>query len=298
MFASFAAEPLLTGLGAGGYMLVAPPGEPPVALDFFVAAPGLGRGAGEPHAPLREVDVDFGDAVQRFNVGAAAAGAYGTVAGPPSAAERYGRLPLAELVAPAVALARRGVEVNASQAFLFKILRPITESTPEARAHVHARRAAAGRGRRAPRPRPGGRARAARRRGSGAVLHRRRGRRRVRLGGRARRPADAGGPRRVRDRARATPVRVAYRGRTVVTNPPPSAGGILIALALAQLDRAPAPPGVGALLAAMEAAQAERTPAFLAGLAEPGFADGFVGRAGSAARRTSRPWTRTAGRAR
>ncbi|MFL6223210.1 MAG: gamma-glutamyltransferase, partial [Actinomycetes bacterium] len=34
---SFVAEPLLTGLGAGGYLLVAPPGQQPVLLDFFVA---------------------------------------------------------------------------------------------------------------------------------------------------------------------------------------------------------------------------------------------------------------------
>ena len=40
MFTSFATEPMLTGLGAGGYMLVARPGEEPVLLDFFVEAPG------------------------------------------------------------------------------------------------------------------------------------------------------------------------------------------------------------------------------------------------------------------
>ena len=40
---SFMAEPLLTGLGAGGYMLVAPPGGAPVLLDFMVAAPGAAR---------------------------------------------------------------------------------------------------------------------------------------------------------------------------------------------------------------------------------------------------------------
>ena len=50
MLASFACEPLLTGLGAGGYMLVVAPGrEAPVTLlDFFVEAPGRGadpRGA-------------------------------------------------------------------------------------------------------------------------------------------------------------------------------------------------------------------------------------------------------------
>ena len=81
MFTSFVAEPMLTGLGAGGYMLVAPPGQAPVLLDFFVEAPGRGLAPDAPHAPLRSIDVDFGDAVQSFNIGAAAAGPYGTVAG-------------------------------------------------------------------------------------------------------------------------------------------------------------------------------------------------------------------------
>ena len=42
MLASFVAEPLLTGLGAGGYMLVVPPDGEPVLLDFFVEASGRG----------------------------------------------------------------------------------------------------------------------------------------------------------------------------------------------------------------------------------------------------------------
>ena len=42
LLASFMTEPLLTGLGAGGYMLVAPPGGEPVLLDFMVEAPGRG----------------------------------------------------------------------------------------------------------------------------------------------------------------------------------------------------------------------------------------------------------------
>jgi gamma-glutamyltranspeptidase / glutathione hydrolase len=36
VLASWAAEPLLTGPGAGGYMLVAGAGEEPTLLDFFV----------------------------------------------------------------------------------------------------------------------------------------------------------------------------------------------------------------------------------------------------------------------
>ena len=281
MFASFAAEPLLTGLGAGGYLMIAPPGAPPVLLDFFVEAPGRGRAAGAPHAPLRAVEVDFGDAVQEFNVGPSAAGAYGTVAGAATAAERYARLPLAELVAPAIALSRRGVEVNASQAFLFKILRPIYESTQEAQAHFM------------PAGRPPAEGDVHRDPALADALERL--------------AADGPAPFYTGDVAAAVcdwvgergglltradlaayaavarePVRAAYRGRTVATNPPPNAGGILLALALALLDRAPSPPVIGALVDAMEAAQGERTPAFLEALAEPGFGATFMaGRLGA-----------------
>src|SRR5215218_113939 len=129
MLTSFVAEPLLTGLGAGGYMLVAAPGGADVLLDFFVAAPSEGE-----RAPLVPVDVSFGDAVQVFNVGAASCGVYGSPAGVHAAHARYGTFPLAELAAPAVALARAGVEVNAQQGYLFEILSPITEHTSESRA--------------------------------------------------------------------------------------------------------------------------------------------------------------------
>jgi gamma-glutamyltranspeptidase / glutathione hydrolase len=275
MLTSFVAEPMLTGLGAGGYMLVAPPGEEPVLLDFFVEAPGRGLAPGAPHAPLLAVDVDFGDAVQVFNIGAAAAGPYGTLAGAAAAAERFGRIPLAELVAPAAATARAGVVVNEQQAYLFKILSPITRATVEARAHfmpagrpprigdVHRDPALAEAlerfGAEGPAPFYTGDVAAA---VCDWVAER---------GGLLTR-ADLAAYEAV---ARA-PVRVCYRGQTVVTNPPPSAGGILLAYALALLDRGPAPPSVPAIVDAMEAAQAERTQEFLAGLSDPGFRERFT----------------------
>jgi len=275
MFTSWVAEPMLTGLGAGGYMLVAPPGEEPVLLDFFVEAPGRGLEPGAPHAPLLAVDVDFGDAVQVFNIGAAAAGPYGTVAGAAAAAERFARLPLADLVAAAAATARRGVTVNEQQAYLFHILSPITDATPEARAHFM------------PAGRPPRVGEVHRDPALADALER--------LAAEGPAPfytgdvaaavcdwvADRGGLLTRADLAAyaavaRAPVRVAYRGQTVVTNPPPSAGGILLAHALAQLDRGPSPPSVAAVVDAMEAAQAERTQEFLAGLSEPGFLERFT----------------------
>src|SRR3982074_2245906 len=58
MLVSFATEPLLTGLGAGGYMLVAGRGQRPTLLDFFVQAPTR-KGDGS-EAELQGVDVSFG----------------------------------------------------------------------------------------------------------------------------------------------------------------------------------------------------------------------------------------------
>src|ERR1700758_5160246 len=104
MLASFACEPLLTALGAGGYMLVAPPGGVPVLLDFFVEAPG--RGADPSRlAELVPISISFGDAIQVFNIGAASVGCYGVPAGLAEAAARFGTVPLSELVAPAARLA-------------------------------------------------------------------------------------------------------------------------------------------------------------------------------------------------
>jgi gamma-glutamyltranspeptidase / glutathione hydrolase len=274
MLTSFVAEPMLTGLGAGGYMLVAAPGTDPVLLDFFVSAPGHGADL-ERRAPLVPVDVSFGDAVQVFNIGASSCGVYGTPAGICVAAERFGTVPLADLVAPAAALARDGVTVNAEQAYVYEILVPIFSSTPEARAVLM----------------PEGRVPRA-----GDVMHDpAQADTLERLGAEGAAPfydgdigaaicdrvCELGGTLTRADLAayRAEPrdpVHVRYRGREVLTNPPPSAGGTLLAYALALLERAGGHPDPLALVQAMERAQDERTPEFLAGLAEPGFLARFM----------------------
>jgi gamma-glutamyltranspeptidase/glutathione hydrolase len=276
MLTSFVAEPLLTGFGAGGYMLAAFPSRAPILLDFFVEAPGRGADLSA-RAPLEPVDVSFGDAVQVFNVGAASCGVYGTPAGIEAACGRFGSVPLADLAAPAAALAREGVAVNAQQAYLFEILAPIYESTPEGRAHFDVD---------GERPREGD---VLRDPALADALER--------LGAEGSAPfytgdigaavsdwvlARGGALTRADLAAYATeprePVRVAYRGRDVLTNPPLSAGGTLLAYSLALLERgSTGPPDELELVRVMEAAQAERTPAFLDGLAEPGFLARFLG---------------------
>jgi gamma-glutamyltranspeptidase/glutathione hydrolase len=278
MLAAFAAEPLLTGLGAGGYMLVVPGDGPlwsgasePLLLDFFVEVPGRGADHAQ-RAELVPVDVSFGDAVQLFNVGAASVGTYGMAHGICTASERFGRVPLSELTAPAAALAREGVPLNAQQAYVVEILGGIVTLTPEVRAVYAPEGRVLGEGERVCQP------------ALGDAIER--------LGAEGARPfyegdvaaavaallAEQGGLLTAADLAAyetvvRAPVRARYRGREVLTNPPPSAGGTLIALALGLLDAVDGPPTLAQLVAAMDATQRERTPAFLDGLDEPGFAE-------------------------
>src|SRR5579875_1509526 len=66
MLAALTCEPLLTGLGAGGYMLVVTEDSDPVLLDFFVEAPGRDAGDRSRAGELVPVEVSFGAAVQIF----------------------------------------------------------------------------------------------------------------------------------------------------------------------------------------------------------------------------------------
>ena len=284
MLTSFAAEPLLTGLGAGGYMLVAGGGQEPTLLDFFVQAPRAPRATdalaaaeldAAPIAELEPIDVSFGDAAQVFHIGPASCGAYGVPAGVCEASRRWGTIALAELAAPAARLARDGVALNHGQAYVAEILAELLTSTPESAAlwapdgHVLREGEVLRNGELgdalellgADGPEPFYRGDIAL-----AVCDW------LRARGGWLAPADLAGYRAV---ARA-PATIAYRDRIVLTNPPPSAGGTLLAYALALLDRAQAPPTLRRVVEAMAAAHVERTPEFLEGLDGEGFLDRFL----------------------
>jgi len=271
MLTSWVAEPLLSGPGAGGYMLVAGAGEEPVLLDFFVAAPGHGANGGA-RAPLVPVEVDFaGDALQTFHVGPSSCGAYGNPAGIDAAARRWGSLPLTELAAPAAAMARAGVVLNAQQTEVVHLLEAILRSTPE----VQELYAPAGpllcEGEPFCCPELGDTIERLGVEGSAPFYSGDIAASVVRV------VAGGGGVLTAEDLRRyeaieRAPLDIRYRGRDVLSNPPPSAGGILLALAMRQLDRAPSPPPLALIVRAMEAAQSARTPQFVEGLDDAGFA--------------------------
>jgi gamma-glutamyltranspeptidase/glutathione hydrolase len=72
------------------------------------------------------------------------------------------------------------------------------------------------------------------------------------------------------------PARVSYRGREVLTNPPPSSGGILIADALGILERLGRPDDPFVVAEVIEETNRARDADFLEGLASEGFLEQFL----------------------
>ena len=253
-FAGAVCESFLTSPAAGGFMLVRGRNRPARVADFFVAAPGIGlrsrrRGA------MAAIDVSFGSdsqTTQPFLIGAASVAVPGAVAGLEAAHRAYGRLPWPELLAPAIELARGGVELTRAQAHIHGLLDPIIRFSPEARrvySTPDGSRLVAGDVLRLPDLAEtfeliAAQGAAALSRGdlARAVVTT------VRDGGGELTHEDLAAYRVIWRR----PVGVRFRGHEVLSNPPPSSGGVLIAYGLALLERLPAAPvGSAAAVAAL-----------------------------------------------
>ena len=121
------AEPLLVSLGGGGFLLALPSKDKPVVYDFFCQTPGRRR-------PEKELDfypimADFGTALQEFHIGMGSMAVPGIVAGLFEVHRDLGRMPIKDIMAPAIELARSGVEVDAFHHYIIRILKPIMKAT-------------------------------------------------------------------------------------------------------------------------------------------------------------------------
>ncbi|MCC6223215.1 MAG: gamma-glutamyltransferase [Thermoleophilia bacterium] len=276
-------ESPLTGPGAGGFMLVhrARDGRDAV-LDFFVSHPGRGLPPGAGGKP-EAVAVPFGagDTTQTFLVGPASCAVPGAVAGLAAAHRLFGTVPWPELLAPAIALARGGVDLTREQALLHAVLDGVLRREPEGR-EVYGARAPLRAGERLVMAALAGTLERVAAEGEAAFY-------RGELAGKlAAAVAGRGGRITVDDLAayrvvRRRPVRVAYRGHEVASNGPPSAGGVLIAYALRVLDAVGpgGPPGSPDALATLAEAAREaaiaRGGTFAAALHRGGLAGRLLG---------------------
>ncbi len=268
VLASFAVESPLTGFGAGGFIMVHADGVEPVLIDFFVSAPG--RDAIPRRSELVPVPVHFdAETTQTFYVGPASCGVPGTAAGLELALDRFGSAPLADLVGPGVMLAREGAPVNAEQAYILAILEPIHERLEGTR-ELYA---------------PAGRtlregedfrfpelAEALERFGSEGASAFYGGEVGASIAGFVLEHGGTLGPGDLAayEAVERVPIRVGFRGAEVLTNPPPSSGGILIAYSLGLLERIGESSGPEQLVAAMGAANEARGEDFADALHAPG----------------------------
>ncbi|MEM9195723.1 MAG: gamma-glutamyltransferase [Myxococcota bacterium] len=129
--AACVAEPLLCSVGGGGMMTVFLTEADPLVFDFFPAAPELRREDLTTELAFHGTELDFGSAVQTFHIGRGSVAAPLVLDGLAEAQGRYGRLGLATVTAPAIALCRDGVIVTPATASVFELLWGIVASDPK-----------------------------------------------------------------------------------------------------------------------------------------------------------------------
>ena len=243
VFAACVVEPTLTSLGGGGFLLAhsaqrVSGKRQNVLFDFFTQTPGSRKDCQT--LDFYPIEADFGDSVQEFHVGMGSIAVPGVFAGLLTVHKRLGRLPLKVVAEPAVELARTGVEVTEFQAYCYQLLDPILMGTARSQ-EIYAPKGM--------RLQAGEHLRMSEFANTLEYL--------AGLGDEAAlkvfyegeiaqqmvRDAQAGGgylslaDLKGYEVVERSPLSINYRGVQMLTNPPPSAGGALIAFCLELLDR-------------------------------------------------------------
>ena len=234
---SFTAEPVLTAAGGGGFLLVSPPDGKPLLYDGFARMP-----SGHAATPeLKAIPVDFGDSVQIFHIGQASVGTPSLLAMLFAAQREHGRLPLVEALAPGIDAARNGIALNELQASFIGLLHKIlTDSQGAIALHAPARN-----GSKAGRLLQQGESFVNSELANTLEMLAIEGIEEMYQGDLARAIVAACQPHGLLTMAdmqgeqvvRRTPLSMDCLGGRLLTNPPPSAGGMLIAFSAAVLDR-------------------------------------------------------------
>lgn len=131
-FVSSLAEPALTSLGGGGFLLGRTADNEEILFDFFTDTPGRGLPDPSLSPHFYPVKVSFSGSDQVFNIGLGSAAVPGTLKGYLHVHRRLGRMPLAEVLMPAITHARHGLPINRHQSYFSTLLKSILSSTNRA----------------------------------------------------------------------------------------------------------------------------------------------------------------------
>lgn len=128
--ASCVTEPVLTSPGGGGFAMAAPACGRPRLYDFFAQTPVRIN----PHGHTFPVEADFGSTQQVFHLGAGSIATPGCVAGILQIHEELGIIPFAECAAPARQFSTEGIRITPHAATLMEVVNDLYRATAESRA--------------------------------------------------------------------------------------------------------------------------------------------------------------------
>ena len=121
-------EPVLCSPGGGGFAMLRDPESGAVSLiDFFPQTPKQRRSDGS--TGVTKIFADFGTTTQAFRIGPGTTASPGFFAGLAALHGAGGSIPLPELFAPAARAARDGILITPFQHYLAMVVRPIVTAT-------------------------------------------------------------------------------------------------------------------------------------------------------------------------
>lgn len=124
ILASFVTEPGLTSAAGGGFLLAHTQQNQNILFDFFTQTPLQKINSSQIN--FYPVEVNFGGAIQEFHIGLGSMAVPGNMAGVFHVHKRLGKLPFKVVAEPAIDYARKGVKLNKFQYYaLTNILEPI-----------------------------------------------------------------------------------------------------------------------------------------------------------------------------
>lgn len=122
------AEPVLASLGGGGFLLALNGNKRARLYDFFVQTPKVKRAENE--VDFHPIIADFGTTTQEFHIGLGSIATPGAVRGVFEIHRDLGRMPLHDIIVPALDAARNGIVMNPLQSYIFDIVGAIYRATP------------------------------------------------------------------------------------------------------------------------------------------------------------------------
>jgi gamma-glutamyltranspeptidase / glutathione hydrolase len=121
-YAACVAEPVLASPGGGGFLLAKPVNKNVVLYDFFVQTP---KNSIREDVDFLPILADFGKTKQEFHIGLASIATPGAIRGLFDVHRDLASIAMRELVQPAVAYSKQGVQTNDFQAYILDIVSPI-----------------------------------------------------------------------------------------------------------------------------------------------------------------------------